>query len=525
MNLAQSLAGLAVQALNEGLDTEGVWINGGASDYCIYFKTLLQRLNAIKGNEYDVWEFVQKLGKKGVVKGYVLYDYSISPSVNIATVQAGLRKGVLVDITQEKKAKRLGLAKLFDATIPELTDSLNFEAVKEQLNNNLIVLIDPANGNNRDYAIAHKSMVYYGVDSFLNYLMGWVKPLSPVIGWNRGPEFEHIAPCTRYGLINTASDWCLNLSLLACNLNTSIGTFKQFDPTAIDWKSDKNYHAFVMSDGDNMQWTFGNFIHNPNYWANPYNAELSMGFTTCAVNISMAGNDALQELIRTQQPQVSVVEYGGGYYYPDLFAEKLPNRKELLRDFARTVNIHMKKAGVHVFAFICRNLYSKGAMEAYQIFAEELEDLTGMIAVQYAPYNGGNGDVFWVKNREGIEIPVLTAKNMVWANLSLERSGSPSVIADCINKVATTAEEDERSLGWTIVHAWSRFDRGEDGQILDAPQNNPASARGVTPLKWGKDLINTDTEVVSIEEVLWRIRMRHNPEQTKKIVENIKSCK
>ena len=83
------------------------------------------------------------------------------------------------------------------------------------MNNNFIVLTNPSIANNRDYAIAHKGMVYYGVDELLDTILEWVRPLSPVIGWNSGPEFQHIAPCSYWGLINTASDWCMNLPMIS----------------------------------------------------------------------------------------------------------------------------------------------------------------------------------------------------------------------------------------------------------------------------------------------------------------------
>ena len=38
MNLAQSLCGLAAQAVNEGIGEEGVWIETRVEDYGLYYK-------------------------------------------------------------------------------------------------------------------------------------------------------------------------------------------------------------------------------------------------------------------------------------------------------------------------------------------------------------------------------------------------------------------------------------------------------------------------------------------------------
>ena len=92
-----------------------------------------------------------------------------------------------------------------------------------------------------------------------------------------------------------------------------------------NWQEDKNYHAFVMSDGDNMQWTFGGFLSNTDYWKSPYNPEIPMSFTSCVLNLQQAGSDVYNYLVKSQPQGTSVVEYCGGYYYPDLFATSRPD--------------------------------------------------------------------------------------------------------------------------------------------------------------------------------------------------------
>ena len=57
----------------------------------------------------------------------------------------------------------------------------------------------------------------------------------------------------------------------------------------------------------------------------------------------------------------------------------------------------MQRTGAKVFGFICIDVNSTQAMEAYQIFAEEIKELVGMYAVQYASYHGGHGKILWVK--------------------------------------------------------------------------------------------------------------------------------
>ena len=299
----------------------------------------------------------------------------------------------------------------------------------------------------------------------------------------------------------------MNLAMLSITGNEKIKKIKTVNPSRINWESDAIYHSFVMSDGDNMQWTLGSFINNPDFWSNEHNGKIPMSFTTCMVNLSMAAPDVLNVLMNSQPRNVSLAEYGGGYYYPDLFASKRADREGLLRSFARIVNVHMQKMGIKAFGFICHKIDSKEALDAYRVFAEELEGIAGMLAVQYSPYNGGYGKVFWVKDRKGNDIPVISARGQIWANQEKEKSGTPSQIAAVINEDATN-KIPEGEIAWTIVHAWSRFEKESKDSIVSAPQNS-RSPRGVTPVYWCKQLLDKKVQVVPVDELLWRLRIKH----------------
>ncbi|MFT4154382.1 hypothetical protein [Parafilimonas sp.] len=509
MYLAQSISGLAAQALNEGRSDEGVWIRNGNNIYESYLGALCNRLKLKGRGTFTTWELVNRFRKSGIIKGYILYDLKKGDnSINLATIQAGLKQAILISESQEANAKVMELPMLFDARHASL-DLTFFEEVKSLIHPGLLVISNPEVPNNRDYAIAHKSFVYYGVDSLLEYVLKSMPPLSTVIGWNKGDEFKHISVCTLWGHINTVSDYCLNLPMLSLSENYIVKPLKSLDPRTIQWnKSTPAYTSFVMSDGDNMQWTMNQFMQSKEYWANDFNKDLKMGFTTCVNSLLLGAPDVFSELRRTQPALSSVVEYGGGYYYPDLFAKKRSDRWDLLRQFAVRLNNSMKLSGIKVLGLICRNVNSEDSKKAFRIFAEEIETLTGIIAVQYSPYNGGNGELYWTFNRQGIAIPILTAKYQLWANLNKPGSGNPEKIASLINSESNNAHT------WTIVHAWSRFNKDADGSINDVPKGSKNGMRGVTPVHWISKLLNKNVSVVSIEELLWRVRMEHHKEQT-----------
>lgn len=169
----------------------------------------------------------------------------------------------------------------------------------------------------------------------------------------------------------------------------------------------------------------------------------------------------------------------------------------------------MQRTGTTVLGFIGVDIRSQDAIDAYQIYAEEIENLTGMLGVQYAPYHGGEGDVIWVEDKKGIEIPVVTARYSRWEDLDVnERGGNVQKIANVIN---SDVDGKTNVMDWTIVHAWSNFQNPADSSEI---------AGGMEPISWAIEQINEDVNTVSPEELLWRIRMKNNPDQTISVINN-----
>lgn len=516
--LAQSLAGLAARSVNSGEGDEMVWMRTTNSSYAKWYKQLVSKLKVEERGAFDVWSLVERYRKSGVIKGYILYKAdesaggiyhereNINMSVNVATAYAGVYQGVLIDESMRSKAKSLGLDMLFDAR--NVTPEKCFADLKTKLFRSMLVCGDPKAFNNRDMAIAHGAMFHYGVGELLEEILEWMNPVSPVVGWNLGDESGHTAPASEWGHFNTASDWCQNLTLLSAGArNTKILKPKRFDDSKIDWKDKRSMHSFVMSDGDNMQWSIGNFINNPSYWGSPLHGKFPMSWTMCPFNLAMMAPDVWNEMVRSKPSNVSMVEYGGGYQYPDLFAKKRANREHIQRQFARMCNQYMEQTGVYIFGLICKNIFSEDTRKACEIYAEEMENLEAIIAVQYAPYQKGDGDIIWVKNKKGKEIPVITAKYSLWANLKGERVGGPTIIADLINTNAKAAKSGgKKNLDWTVVHAWSKYQKESDGSIVDIKKGE-AGEKGVTPVNWCVDRIDKkNVKVVSLEELICRIK-------------------
>ncbi len=109
------------------------------------------------------------------------------------------------------------------------------------------------------------------------------------------------------------------------------------------------------------------------------------------------------------------------------------------------------------------------------------------------------------------------------------RAGTPAKVAREIRQtVGKTPRGEQPRYDWVIVHAWSWFNRapGNDENAEDISSMPPeeAAAKGgqsiYAPAMWCAERLPSSIRTVGPEELIWRLRMKHNPEQTKKVIQN-----
>ena len=229
--MAQSVAGLAAKAVNEGRADEMVWVATGNVDIEDWLACLLKGEPRLKlRGTVALWELVDRYAKAGIIKGYILYRYDRSKgelsqyrpgmdcSVNVATSLAGLLDGIIVDESIEGEAKRHGLKMLMD--VRGKTQSWCFETYRDRFNRHMLCTQDPRKPNVRDLAIAQKTFAVFGDAEPVPAAMKWLEPLSPILGWNGGDELKTTKMSTVEGHIQTATDWCVNLPVLMAGTET-----------------------------------------------------------------------------------------------------------------------------------------------------------------------------------------------------------------------------------------------------------------------------------------------------------------
>lgn len=537
--MVQSVAGLAAKAVNEGRGDELVWVGTDHVDVEDWLARKLKRHPRLEmRGVFDPWALVERYAKRGIIKGYILYRADMSKgainehragidcSVNVATSLAGILDGIIVDEALEAQAQQHGLKRLMD--VRDKTQAWCFETYKDLFSRAMVCTQDPKKSNMRDLAIAQKAFTGYGYDAPMPAVMKWLAPLSPILGWNGGDEFKSTEMSSRWGHIQTATDWCINLPvLMAGTENARQSRVKSFDPKTIDWNDKRSAVSFINTDGDNVQWYEGNFFRTASgksYWGNPERGKIPFGWSCCFAHLAQLCPEAIDYAVSTQSPSDSFIEWGGGYFFPDLFAIDRTDRWDLLAQHARRTWTLMQKNNTRVIGFNVAKLDSPDARKAYEVFAGQTDGLLAILVFQYDGYEAGAGRAFWVRDRNGVEVPVVSARYSIWGQANRARVGTPAKVAREIRRaVESTRPGELPRYDWVIAHVWSWFKQapGSNENAEDMDQETAASkggVRGYTPVTWCAARLPSTIRTVTPEELIWRIRMKHDAEQTKKLI-------
>ena len=344
---------------------------------------------------------------------------------------------------------------------------------------------------------------------------------SPVLGWGIGMEDEQTGPCSRYGLFQTATNWCSNLPVTSAGTTGMAYPLKPFpvpeQPKASPpEEKDTRYVSFILSDGDNVQWLMLNFClgeEAQQYWANRARGKIPFGWTICPMDLMQLCPYTLDYLHDTMTPNDGFVALGGGYYYPDWFGQARQEKNLLALQAHRTAQ-YLDKGGITGYMVNVQNWKSETAIKAYDTYANEMPSIKGIFVIQYAPYTGGQGAIRWATRSDGTTIPVITARNAIWAERKQDpREGSPVRVAAMLNAWASKPiQKDEDRFAWVIVHAWSWFRKpAADSSLseeVDQTKNYPGSpdiARGYLPATWCAERLSPHIKLVTPPALLDKI--------------------
>ena len=505
--MCQSLAGLVHRAVEEGRSDIAIWFHdhGMKESYQVSKQALMDMgindLGIKNGIELACNEF------KGLINGYVLTDLcNNQESAVVASVAAHVYNAIIVDVRDKEFYEKAGLKMKYDATKKTTVDA--WHEFKDKCSKEALIVMPTQTAELREFSIKNRLFVLNLNQNqqdpskgknveLLKEILAWLKPNAPVLGWEQNVgEDEFVSPVSLSGHVMIPSDWSYNHSLMALRYTKrqESSLVKVLDPTTLDYSKKKNYVSFFLSDGDNIQWMLNDF--KTSYYDLPEAEQVHMTYGVPVSTLTMMAPNWTASLLNSQRPNTSIIEMlGGGYYYIDTYSQN-GNRKKNLKTIAERLGQHMRQHRVKVLGIMGMDVDSKAAQEAYQAYVDANDQLEGIVVLQYTPYAGGEGEIFWMKNKKGYDIPVITTKYSLWDRIH-ERENNPSFIADKLK-----AEAQEESFSVVCAHAWSSFHGN----------------RGAAAAKQCAENLDNRFEVVNIEELIWRLRMSKRPEQTQKFL-------
>jgi hypothetical protein len=175
-----------------------------------------------------------------------------------------------------------------------------------------------------------------------------------------------------------------------------------------------------------------------------------------------------------------------------------------------------------VIGFNVSSPQSAQARKSFEVFAGETDGLLAILVFQYAPYEGGEGKTFWVKDARRVDVPVITARYSIWEHTNHRpRSGTPAKVSREIREtMARTPQEELLRHDWVIAIVWSCFRRapGADEEAENMTRDgatNHGGVRGFTAVTWCAERLPKAIRVVRLEKLIWRVRMKHHAEHTR----------
>jgi hypothetical protein len=375
----------------------------------------------------DVWQVVAAFRPQ--LKGAVLCDVR-DESLNRAATDSGLKDLLVVDASLEAKAKAEGFSVVEDAR----TEARVLPGADPELSK-LIAVEQPPDkaGFLRDYAIKHRALCFLASDSReRRHVLGRLSPGAWVLGWG-SDEYRWVSDISWVGGIGCAADWCANLSAME-SLGGAIRSPRAPEQEP-DPKPGERVVAFVLTDGDNVQWLTGGMPLHEHFYGSPLRGTFKMTWEVSPMLARFAPR-VLDYMYGAAGPKDGFVAAGApGYSYMDL----APDRKVA----AKQTGPLLRASGLHVVGVI--NSQEGELAEAEEIL--DLPEVEGVVYKDYAPYHGKHGAVWWHKGK-----PCVGYRFSLWDQMA---GASPDEVAAAIAKLPADPTHDTSSYALVTVHAWS----------------------------------------------------------------------
>ena len=261
------------------------------------------------------------------------------------------------------------------------------------------------------------------------------------------------------------ADWSYNLTVLSAFPSTPI-TQKG---TSLNNFSSKNNHyvTFIMSDGDNQQWTLGSNYSSEKWYGSSSRGKFNMGFTISPSIYELAPTAFKlyykSATSNTYNDNFIVSPSGSGYMYPSEFKE------DALKLNIKRLNNYMKNADqkyvsiLDNWSFDNIDLWNK-----YTIYP----NIQGIFYLNYHRQDDYKGKILWSNGK-----PIVSCRNLLWAKLE-----ENNTLIEKINSYVEQGYTDianPNAYTFVYVHAWSKTMKDVE-KVIDELNKNP-KIKVVTP--------------------------------------------
>lgn len=368
------------------------------------------------------------------IEGYILYGNEPFSSY-AATCFAGPLHSIIISESYEDVAIEAGLPLVKDCRTmsmadvwTELKDSVSKEGIVIQPQKSSHFLIDLAVRDN---------LFYYEVDledPLLDTLFTALNPGAAALGWSRYHESELIGMASSYDVGVIPADWALNLSVLDALYPSDFNSID--NPVATETQSldtTKDYVAFLMSDGDNLQFILNDLIYQGQYLDNGNTESYPLSWTiapSTASYVPFIG--AKVKNWHNGMENMDCIAAPSGWAY--VFPEALPSCKA----YVEKTTMEMESMGLTILNVIGNDPYCPCIDSLLQH-----ETIEGLVFYYYENYSKGEG---MIEFRYGK--PVVYGYSNLWGGFN-----TPSQLARRLNRLARSEEGPSFSL--IPVHVWS----------------------------------------------------------------------
>jgi hypothetical protein len=428
------------------------------------------------------WDLLYQF--KDRVAGAILYNHG-NDSINVATSLCGPLNSIAVTESLITHLKNVQIPILKD--VRDYNEKRAFDEFKHLCSKQYLVEQEEKKHIYlRDFAVANNAFTYYGInEDFRKEIAEYFGSDALIFGWG-DDEYRWVRDISKKNQAGVPANWSRNLSVMQ-SMKVDITKRPKRYPEPV--KEGERIVAFVMTDGDNVQWMAGGFISNYGFWANRHRGNFNMTWEMAPTMIDVASM-GLDHFYKTASSGQFIDDFvvgpsGGAYCFPALRSDN--------KDYAADTAALMTRSDMSIMTI----LDSSDNLESSKEFLER-DEVMGVLFKEFSPYHKFKGQIYWHKGK-----PAISYTHVLWEP---DYDKSPEGVAKAIAKMPASPATNQNSYALINVHAWSY---GNDAGPLQSLKRTFGDIGGpMEAVKKTIDLLPENTRIVTAQEMI--ILLRNN---------------